>query len=142
MSTAQSTRSPPGGQPDVGGEPVMDRRRLMARLGLLAAAAAASQAGPAASTAAAQTIGGTPLASLETCPGAGTIWWSELICPDPEQIRDFYAMVVGWQHDIVALDDPSRPPYIGEPDYTVFNMGGRESAGLLKTDVAEPAHAR
>jgi len=134
MRSAHSTQSLQTGSPDSDQPRVIDRRRVMTKLGLLAVAAAAARPGPAASA--------TSLSPSQTCSGAGTVWWSELVCPDPEQVREFYAMVVGWQHDIVALEDPSRPPYIGEPEYTVFKVGTRESAGLVKTDAGEPIHAR
>jgi predicted enzyme related to lactoylglutathione lyase len=135
MSKTAPTRTP---APSAG-QPLIDRRRAMLRLGIFAAAAAATHAGPAAGdAAAAQSMG----SGAESCSGAGTVWWSELVCPDPDQSRDFYTAVIGWQHNTVALSDPSRPPYIGEPDYTVFTTGGRESAGLVRTDTAEPSQSR
>lgn len=142
MSTVKSAGPRPHGQVDAGQGQVIDRRHMMVRLGLLAAAAAASQTGPAASPAVAQTATDSSLASTASCLNTGTIWWSELICPNPERVRDFYAQVVGWQNKVVALDDPTRPPNSGEAEYTIFTTNGREGAGLVRTDASEPAQSR
>lgn len=66
----------------------------------------------------------------------GSIWWSELLVRDAAKARTFYSAVVGWTPQVVALDDPSRPPRGGEAEYTVFNAEGREAAGAMSTDDA------
>lgn len=66
----------------------------------------------------------------------GNIWWSELLVRDAAKARNFYSAVVGWTPQVVALDDPSRPPRGGEAEYTVFNAEGREAAGAMSTDDA------
>jgi predicted enzyme related to lactoylglutathione lyase len=67
---------------------------------------------------------------------AGSVWWSELLVRDAAKARTFYSAVVGWTPQVVALDDPSRPPRAGEAEYTVFSADGREAAGAMSTDDA------
>ena len=70
---------------------------------------------------------------------AGSVWWSELLVRDAAKARTFYSAVVGWTPQVVALDDPSRPPRAGEAEYTVFCADGREAAGAMSTgDAAQP----
>jgi len=44
-------------------------------------------------------------------PPAGTVAWTDLTVPDAEEIRDFYAEVVGWTSDPVDMGE-----------YSDFNM--------------------
>jgi predicted enzyme related to lactoylglutathione lyase len=57
------------------------------------------------------------------------VWWSELQTADPARARAFYAAVMGWTPNVVALNDQTRPPAPGEAEYTVFKSGDREVAG-------------
>jgi len=66
----------------------------------------------------------------------GSVWWSELLVRDAARARSFYAAVVGWTPQVVALDDPSRQPRAGEAEYTVFAADGREAAGAMLADDA------
>lgn len=68
----------------------------------------------------------------------GSVWWNELISTNPERSREFYAGVVGWTPKIVAAEDNSRPPALGENEYTLFMQNGNESAGLAKYDGKQP----
>ena len=36
-------------------------------------------------------------------PPPGTIIWRDLTVPDAERVRDFYAAVIGWEHDDVSM---------------------------------------
>jgi hypothetical protein len=38
-------------------------------------------------------------------PAPGTIAWFDLTVPNADEVRDFYAAVVGWEHDPVAMGD-------------------------------------
>jgi predicted enzyme related to lactoylglutathione lyase len=67
---------------------------------------------------------------------AGSVWWSELLVRDAARARSFYAAVIGWTPQVVALDDPARPPGPGEAEYTLFTADGREAAGAMLTDDA------
>ena len=100
----------------------INRRMLMTGVVL----AAAAQGGPALSATAAN--------NAASCTETGTVWWNELISPNPEKVRNFYAKVVGWTPRVVSLDDNSRAPKPGEPDYTLFLVANREAAGLAKID--------
>ncbi len=62
----------------------------------------------------------------------GTIWWSELVSANPERSRDFYASIAGWTPKVVSAVDATRPPSLGEAEYTVFMHEGAETAGLSK----------
>jgi predicted enzyme related to lactoylglutathione lyase len=66
----------------------------------------------------------------------GSVWWSELLVRDAARARNFYAAVVGWTPQVVALDDPSRQPRAGEAEYTMFAADGRETAGAMLADDA------
>ncbi len=62
----------------------------------------------------------------------GTVWWSELVSSNPERSRDFYASIAGWTPKIVSAVDSTRPPALGEAEYTIFMHEGTETAGLSK----------
>jgi predicted enzyme related to lactoylglutathione lyase len=64
----------------------------------------------------------------------GTVWWSELVSANPERSRDFYASIAGWTPKIVSAVDATRPPNLGEAEYTIFMQGATEAAGLSKFD--------
>lgn len=100
----------------------ISRRTLMTG----AVIAVAAQGAPAAAATAQNT----------SCTENGTVWWNELISPNPEKVRSFYSKVIGWTPRVVALDDNARPPKAGEAEYTLFLVNGREAAGLAKIDDA------
>jgi predicted enzyme related to lactoylglutathione lyase len=81
-------------------------------------------------------LSGPALAESCTQPTAssqvGTIWWSELVSSNPERSRDFYASLAGWAPKIVSAVDATRPPSLGEAEYTMFMREGVEAAGLSK----------
>lgn len=60
---------------------------------------------------------------MSTKPDVGSIAWTDLTIPNAEEIRDFYANVVGWQHEPVDMGG-----------YSDFNMisptGGNPVAGI------------
>jgi uncharacterized protein len=106
------------------GQP-QSRRAFFSTAALVAAAASTGLAsGPAAAEAA-------PASS-----DVGAVWWSELQAADPARARAFYAGVMGWTPKIVALNDQSRAPELGEKEYTVFNVGDREVAGAAQLEAA------
>lgn len=72
----------------------------------------------------------------------GTVWWSEIVSPNPAQSRAFYSSVVGWTPKIVAAEDQSRAPNAGEAEYTLFVQDGNEVAGANQLDSKDPAAAR
>jgi uncharacterized protein len=96
----------------------INRRKLMTGVLLVTAAQAAT----------------ATAATAANCAETGTVWWNELISPNPEKVRAFYSKVIGWTPRVVALDDNSRAPKPGEPDYTLFLVNGKEAAGLAKID--------
>jgi predicted enzyme related to lactoylglutathione lyase len=53
---------------------------------------------------------------------------------DPARARAFYAAVMGWTPNVVALNDQTRPPAPGEAEYTVFKAGDREVAGAAQAE--------
>lgn len=66
----------------------------------------------------------------------GTIAWTDLTVPDAATVRDFYAKVVGWQHQAVDMGG-----------YDDFNMlagaGGEPVAGICHARASNadlPAH--
>jgi uncharacterized protein len=105
------------------GQQTLTRRTLLAS-GTLAAAASA---------------GLLPAKAAEATPAnsdVGVVWWSELQTADPARARAFYAAVMGWTPNVVALNDQTRPPVAGEAEYTVFKAGDREVAGAALAEVA------
>jgi len=72
----------------------------------------------------------------------GTIWWSELVSPDPARSRDFYASVAGWTPKVVSADDQTRAPSPGEAAYTLYLRNGAEVAGAASYDDKDPSVAR
>jgi uncharacterized protein len=60
-------------------------------------------------------------------PAVGTINWTDLTVPNAEEVRDFYAEVVGW-----------KPEPLSMGDYSDFVMATPESG----TPVAGVCHAR
>src|SRR6185503_11855909 len=93
--------------------PMLNRRQIAGALAAMAAAGSATQTG-------AHTAPGDP--------DNGSVWWSDLFTNNPAKAHAFYSKVFGWTPKIVALDDPSRAPKAGEKDYTLFTVGGRETA--------------
>jgi predicted enzyme related to lactoylglutathione lyase len=64
--------------------------------------------------------------SSEAGSSIGRIGWIDLTIPDAEATRDFYARVIGWSVEPVAMED-------GEERYADFNMlgdDGRPKAGI------------
>lgn len=61
-------------------------------------------------------------------PPVGTIAWTDLTVPDAEGIRDFYARVVGWIPEPVAMGEYSdfnmTVPATGEPAAGVCHARG------------------
>jgi predicted enzyme related to lactoylglutathione lyase len=51
-------------------------------------------------------------------PPAGAIGWLDLTVPDADAIRDFYAAVVGWRPEPVAMGDYSDYNMTGPTDDT------------------------
>jgi predicted enzyme related to lactoylglutathione lyase len=86
------------------------------------------------------------LSDTTTAPAStadvGTVWWSEIVSPNPAQSRAFYSSVVGWTPKIVAAEDQSRAPNAGEAEYTLFVQDGNEVAGANQLDSKDPAAAR
>ena len=70
---------------------------------------------------------------MSTKPLAGTVAWADLTVPDAEAIRDFYARVVGWVPEAVAMGEYSdfnmTVPATGEPAAGVCHARG-SNAGL------------
>jgi uncharacterized protein len=58
----------------------------------------------------------------------GALTWNDLMTPDPEAARRFYAELLGWSVDRVAPDQP----------YWTVAVGGRSNGGILE----QPAQAR
>lgn len=85
--------------------------------------------------------GATPSLAGSATPGEssdnGSVWWSELITPDSERARHFYATVLGWTPRAVAADDPTRAAEPGEPSYTIMMAQGHDTAGVMRIDGAE-----
>lgn len=69
-------------------------------------------------------------------PPVGTVAWTDLTVPDAENIRDFYAEVVGWTADPVDMGEYSDfnmiVPTTGEPAAGVCHAKG-ENANLPPT---------
>lgn len=95
--------------------------------------------GPAAAVLAAIAVhSGAALAeSASASTETGTVWWSEIISPDPVRTRDFYASVAGWTPRTVAATDTTRPPSPGEAEYTLFTHNGTEVAGATKLEAED-----
>ncbi len=55
-------------------------------------------------------------------PPLGVLSWFDLSVPDAEQVRDFYAGVVGWTPAPVPVDDYE--------DYAMLNAAGDPAAGV------------
>jgi predicted enzyme related to lactoylglutathione lyase len=60
-------------------------------------------------------------------PAAGVVLWHDLTVPDAETVRDFYAVVIGWDPEPVAMGD-----------YADFTMKSAETGEA----VAGVCHAR
>jgi uncharacterized protein len=86
---------------------------------------------------AATSAGLLPAKAAEATPAnsdVGAVWWSELQTADLARARAFYAAVMGWTPNVVALNDQTRPPAPGEAEYTVFKAGDREVAGAAQAE--------
>lgn len=61
-------------------------------------------------------------------PPVGTVAWTDLTVPDAEAIRDFYARVVGWIPEPVAMGEYSdfnmTVPATGEPAAGICHARG------------------
>jgi uncharacterized protein len=108
----------PGSQPQ--------SRRAFFSTAMLAAAAASTGLASGHASAEAATSGAD----------VGAVWWSELQAADPARARAFYTEVMGWTPKIVAANDQSRAPELGEKEYTLFNVGDREVAGAAQAEAA------
>ena len=64
--------------------------------------------------------------SEEPKPSPGQIVWHDLTIPNAEEVRDFYARVVGWTHQALSM---------GEYDDYLMNMpdSGETAAGVCHT---------
>lgn len=66
-------------------------------------------------------------------PAIGTILWHDLTVPDAEVVRDFYAAVIGWEPEPVAMgdyaDNSMKPPGSGDGVAGVCHARG-ENADL------------
>jgi uncharacterized protein len=72
----------------------------------------------------------------------GSVWWSEVVSPNPARSREFYANVFGWTPKVVSSEDTSRSPTPGEEEYTVYTHAGIEIAGGAVIDSKSPNAAR
>lgn len=59
---------------------------------------------------------------MDQRPQPGTIGWHDLTVPDAEQVRDFYAAVVGWEWTPVDMG--------GYSDFNMQPRGGAPVAGV------------
>lgn len=57
----------------------------------------------------------------QTCPEAGTFCWNELMTSDTNAAAKFYTGLFGWKAE----------PFPGDIPYTLFNLNGRQVAGLM-----------
>lgn len=69
--------------------------------------------------------------SNSECPVVGSIWWNELLAPEPATIGKFYANVFGWKSKTVGLNEQSGTTATDENKYFVFMSGDQEVAGMM-----------
>lgn len=67
----------------------------------------------------------------ENTPEIGSIGWQDLTVPNAAEVRDFYARVVGWATEPLAMKDEAG-------DYADFTMNGPASG----KPIAGVCHAR
>ena len=65
-------------------------------------------------------------------PAVNTFCWNEVLTDKPDEVKDFYAKIVGWQ------PSPSPMPAM---DYTLFKRNDRDAAGLMKMPEGMPQSA-
>jgi uncharacterized protein len=115
---------------EISKSPAAHQSRILTRRTLLAGSTLAV---------AATSAGLLPARAAEATPAnsdVGAVWWSELQTADPARARAFYAAVMGWTPNVVALNDQTRPAAPGEAEYTVFKAGEREVAGAAQVEAA------
>ncbi len=69
--------------------------------------------------------------SNSECPVVGSIWWNELLAPEPAAIGKFYANVFGWKSKFVGLNELNSTPVSEDDKYTIFMSGDQEVAGMM-----------
>lgn len=57
----------------------------------------------------------------------GSFFWNELVTPDPDGCKTFYAELVGWK-----VRDVDLPPGPGPATYSIFMVGDRDVGGMFK----------
>ncbi len=57
----------------------------------------------------------------------GTFFWNELVTPDPEAAKTFFAEILGW-----TSRDVEMPPGPGADTYTIFMAGDKDTAGMFR----------
>jgi hypothetical protein len=82
-----------------------------------------------------------PAVEATACPGAGTIWWSELLAPETDKLTEFYASVVGWTTKVVDVENQAQAPVNPDDRYTIFSNGTSETAGLMKANHPGAVHS-
>jgi hypothetical protein len=60
----------------------------------------------------------------------GAMDWNELLSPEPEKARSFYTELFDWKVETMPMGDAG--------EYTLFNLGERPVAGLMKTPEGMP----
>lgn len=111
----------------------LGRRNLLAGLGAMGGALFTMAPG---ATPAKATV------SPETLQEVGTVWWVELVSEDMAKAADFYASVVGWKANTVAMADSARAPAKNEASYTLFSSQGHEVAGGQALDPDTPSKSK
>lgn len=65
------------------------------------------------------------------CSTVGTIWWNELLAPEPKTLGKFYSKVIGWKNKFVDINEQTAPPSSEKDKYTIFMSGDQEIAGMM-----------
>lgn len=72
--------------------------------------------------------------SAGACPQPGQFGWNELLSADPAGSANFYEKLFGWE----AVPHSPKGAPIGAPPYTLFKVGERMIAGMVKPSMDTP----
>ena len=93
-------------------------------------------------------VGLPPAKAAESTPAnsdVGAVWWSELQTADPARARAFYAAVMGWTPNVVALNDQTHAFLDGGAHVTAGGdvlVAANDATGELATVLGPDLHRR